>query len=108
MNAICGSSGLIIIGFMQVIEKLMGGLFALKGKYISGCKISDNKQYSIIILLRFVNIFKTMSVLFGIVLVLQLYLQSPHGKLVSVTVSRNVSYFGLNGTVGGRMVQGRH
>jgi hypothetical protein len=32
-NAICGSSGLSIIGFMQVIEKLMGGLFASKINY---------------------------------------------------------------------------
>ena len=51
-NAICGSSGLSIIGFMQVIEKSMGGLFALKDKYISGCKILANKQNWIIIILR--------------------------------------------------------
>jgi hypothetical protein len=93
---------------MQVIEKLMGGLFALKAKYISGCKISDYKQYSIIILLRFVTLFKTMSALFGITLLFQLYSQSPHVKWVSATVSRNVSYFGLKGTVGGRIGEGRH
>jgi hypothetical protein len=33
-----------IIGFVQVIEKMMGGLFAHKDKYISGCKILANKQ----------------------------------------------------------------
>jgi hypothetical protein len=86
----------------------MGGLFALKAKYISGCKISDNKEYLIIIFLCFVTIFKTMSVLCGITLLLQLCSQSPHVKWVSATVSRNVSYFGLKGTVGGRMGQGRH
>jgi len=57
---------------MQVNEKLMGGLFALQDKFISGCKILASKQNWVIIILRFVAIFKTMSVRLEIILALQL------------------------------------
>jgi hypothetical protein len=102
-NAICGISRLSIIGFVYVIEKLIGGLFALKDKYVSGCKISANKRNWITIISRFVTIFKTMCVLFGIILVLQLSSQSLLVKWASITISWNVSCFGVKGTLGGRM-----
>jgi hypothetical protein len=57
---------------MQVNEKLMGGLFALQDKFISGCKILASKKNWVIIILRFVAIFKTMSVRLEIVFALQL------------------------------------